>query len=294
MKLKKFNELDVLIDNPNSWMWLYCEKLVNILSDFSNTVRVFRNSNEIISGEILFILSCDRILKSDDLDKHNNNIVIHESDLPRGKGWSPLSYQIEEGLNHIPITLFEACEELDAGKWYLKDNIILNGSELIDELRYKQASKSFDMIENYLKCYPCEENIQTGEETHYNKRTSNNQLLDVNKSLKEQFDLFRVCDNDNYPAHFVINNQKYILKIGIICLGIQLKPFEFLEFGAIAIPLIIICIVSVLIVIKLLVKKLKIPTRMAYLISIGSTVCGTTAIMATAPVIGAKKNEYYN
>ena len=60
--------------------------------------------------------------------------------------------------------------------------------------------------------------------------------------------------------------QKYILKLGIICLGIQLKPFEFLEFGAIAIPLIIICMVSVLIVIKLLIKKLKIPTRMAYLI----------------------------
>ena len=85
--------------------------------------------------------------------------------------------------------------------------------------------------------------------------------------------------------------QKYILKLGIICLGIQLKPFEFLEFGAIAIPLILICIVSVLIVIKLIIKKLKIPTRMAYLISIGSTVCGTTAIVATAPVIGAKKNE---
>ncbi|ETA69814.1 putative sulfate exporter family transporter [Candidatus Pelagibacter ubique] len=85
--------------------------------------------------------------------------------------------------------------------------------------------------------------------------------------------------------------QKNILKLGIICLGIQLKPFEFLEFGAIAIPLIIICLISVLIVIKLLIKKLKIPTRMAYLISIGSTVCGTTAIMATAPVIGAKKNE---
>ena len=85
--------------------------------------------------------------------------------------------------------------------------------------------------------------------------------------------------------------QKYILKLGIIFLGIQLKPFEFLEFGKIAIPLIIICVISVLIVIKLVIKKLKIPTRMAYLISIGSTVCGTTAIMATAPVIGAKKNE---
>ena len=85
--------------------------------------------------------------------------------------------------------------------------------------------------------------------------------------------------------------REYILKLGIIFLGIQLKPFEFLEFGKVAIPLIIICIVSVLIVIKLLIKKLKIPTRMAYLISIGSTVCGTTAIMATAPVIKANKSE---
>ena len=85
--------------------------------------------------------------------------------------------------------------------------------------------------------------------------------------------------------------REYILKLGIICLGIQLKPFEFLDFGKIAIPLIIICIISVLVVIKLLIIKLKIPTRMAYLISIGSTVCGTTAIIATAPVIKANKSE---
>tara|TARA_B100001057_G_scaffold234882_1_gene235236 strand:- start:989 stop:2062 length:1074 start_codon:yes stop_codon:yes gene_type:complete len=85
--------------------------------------------------------------------------------------------------------------------------------------------------------------------------------------------------------------REYILKLGIIGLGIQLKPFGFLDFGKIAIPLIIICMLSVLIIIKLLIKKLKIPTRMAYLIAIGSTVCGTTAIMATAPVIKANKNE---
>ena len=85
--------------------------------------------------------------------------------------------------------------------------------------------------------------------------------------------------------------QKNILKLGIICLGIQLKPFEFLKFGKIAIPLIIICIVSVLLVIKLISKKIIIPKRMSYLSSVGSTVCGTTAIMAMAPVINAKKNE---
>lgn len=100
--------------------------------------------------------------------------------------------------------------------------------------------------------------------------------------------MFKVRDSFQKGLDFT---REYILKLGIICLGIQLKPFEFLDFGKIAIPLIIICIISVLIVIKLLIKKLKIPTRMAYLISIGSTVCGTTAIMATAPVIKASKNE---
>ena len=100
--------------------------------------------------------------------------------------------------------------------------------------------------------------------------------------------MFKVRDSFQKGLDFT---REYILKLGIICLGIQLKPFEFLDFGKIAIPLIVICIVSVLIVIKLLIKKLKIPTRMAYLISIGSTVCGTTAIMATAPVIKASKNE---
>ncbi len=99
---------------------------------------------------------------------------------------------------------------------------------------------------------------------------------------------FKVRDTFQKGLDF---SREYILKFGIICLGIQLKPFEFLEFGKIAIPLIIICMISVLIIIKLLIKKLKIPTRMAYLISVGSTVCGTTAIMATAPVIKANKSE---
>ena len=100
--------------------------------------------------------------------------------------------------------------------------------------------------------------------------------------------VFKVRDSFQKGLDFT---REYILKLGIICLGIQLKPFEFLDFGKIAIPLIIICIISVLIIIKLLIKKFKIPTRMAYLISIGSTVCGTTAVMATAPVIRANKNE---
>ena len=85
--------------------------------------------------------------------------------------------------------------------------------------------------------------------------------------------------------------QSYILKLGIICLGIRLSFSEFVKFGTIAIPLIITCIISVLVLIKLLIKKFKISSKMSYLIAIGTSVCGATAIVATAPVINAKKGE---
>jgi uncharacterized integral membrane protein (TIGR00698 family) len=85
--------------------------------------------------------------------------------------------------------------------------------------------------------------------------------------------------------------QKYILKLGIIFLGIRLSFGEFLKFGTVAIPLIIICILSILVLIKFLVKKVPISSKMSYLIAIGTSVCGATAIVAIAPIIEAKKTE---
>jgi len=85
--------------------------------------------------------------------------------------------------------------------------------------------------------------------------------------------------------------QQYILKLGIIFLGIRLSFEELIKFGSIAIPLIISCIIGVLILVKLLIKKVPISSKMSYLIAIGTSVCGATAIVATAPVINAKKSE---
>jgi uncharacterized integral membrane protein (TIGR00698 family) len=85
--------------------------------------------------------------------------------------------------------------------------------------------------------------------------------------------------------------QKYILKLGIIFLGIRLSFEEFLKFGTVAIPLIIVCILSVLVLIKLLIRKVPISSKMSYLIAIGTSVCGATAIVAVAPIIEAKKTE---
>ena len=85
--------------------------------------------------------------------------------------------------------------------------------------------------------------------------------------------------------------QQYILKLGIIFLGIRLSFADFIKFGSVAIPLVIFCVLGVLILIKLLIKKVPISSKMSYLIAIGTSVCGATAIVATAPVINAKKTE---
>lgn len=213
MKSKKFEYLDIIIDNPNSWMWQFINQLEDILGNYSRNIRIFKSAKDIEKGDILFILSCDRILKENDLSKHDTNIVIHASDLPKGRGWSPWSWDVENGSEKIILTLFEAVLELDAGDWYLKDHIKLQGTELIDEIRELLAKKEFEMINEFLNKYPMSSKEQVGTVTFNEKRTSKNQELNINYSINEQFNKLRVCDNENYPAYFYKNGKKFILKI---------------------------------------------------------------------------------
>ena len=213
MNSDKFSSLAVLIDNPNSWMWEHVNEFKKTLAFFTRRIFVYRSAKEFNKGDILFVLSCDRILKPKELEWHRHNIVIHASDLPKGKGWSPVSWQIEQGMNKIPITLFEANPEVDEGNWYLKDFIETQGHELIHEIRHLVFKTLHSMAHRFLSLYPVKECTQEGEESFFPKRTEKNQELDVNKSIKEQFNTLRICDNERYPAHFTLNGHRYILKI---------------------------------------------------------------------------------
>jgi len=202
--------IDILIDNKNSWIWHYKDKLRS-LNAFGE-LRFYSSSEYLDKGDVLLLLSCNKILPLELLSLHKYNLVIHESDLPKGRGWSPVSYQVEKGIMDIPVTLFEANQELDTGKWYIKSTIKLNGTELIDEIREKQFNVTLSMIKKFLTGSK-EGNNQFGDETYYAKRSEDNQQLDISKSIEDQFDKLRVCDNNRYPSHFSIRNQKYILKI---------------------------------------------------------------------------------
>lgn len=80
--------------------------------------------------DIVFILGYTKILNSEFLQCNRLNLVIHESALPRGKGFAPTQWQILEGKNHIPVCLCEAIEKVDAGDIFLRGTTELNGLEL--------------------------------------------------------------------------------------------------------------------------------------------------------------------
>lgn len=84
---------------------------------------------------------------------------------------------------------------------------------------------------------------------------------------------------------------KYLLKLGIILLGIRLSLGDVIQIGLIGLPVIIVCVVGALITTNWLNKRLDLSERMGTLIAVGTSICGATAIVAIGPTIDAKEEE---
>ena len=205
--------VQLLVDNKNSWIIPYAIKLRDdITNEFNYNVNLIYEHDDVKKGDILCLLSCENIFNK--LDLNNFNLVVHESNLPEGKGWSPLTWQVLEGKNKIPITLFEAVEKVDAGRIYLQSYIELTGNELLSEIKDLQGKMTINIILKFLKNFDkIKGQDQKGNSTYYPRRGPIDSELNINKSIKSQFNLLRVCDNERYPAFFKINDKKYIIKI---------------------------------------------------------------------------------
>lgn len=192
----------------------YAKELEGELRRRGNNVVFTESPRDIPAGDIAFFLSVEQIIKKDVRARNKHNIVVHSSDLPRGKGWSPLSWQILEGKNEIVNTLFEAADQVDAGEIYLQNTIDFEGHELLPELHAAQGESINRLILQFVDAYPSVRGrAQTGEETFYPKRSAKDSELDPEKTIAEQFHLLRVVDNEKYPAFFHHRGKKYVLKI---------------------------------------------------------------------------------
>lgn len=93
-----------------------------------------------------------------------------------------------------------------------------------------------------------------------------------------------------YQAGIAFTSKK-ILQYAVILLGFGLNLSEIAKVGARSLPIICATITTSLVVAFLLHKWLRVPNKISVLVGVGSSICGGSAIAATAPVVGADDEE---
>ena len=84
---------------------------------------------------------------------------------------------------------------------------------------------------------------------------------------------------------------KKLLRIGIAVLGLSLSLTQLFNYGSTAIFLVLINIIAAFFIIKFLCKIFNISKNLGYLITMGTCICGVTAVIATSSIIKSSKDE---
>jgi methionyl-tRNA formyltransferase len=211
-------KIQILI-SKSSWANAYKKEIFSKVKEFSKSVSFLQNHKELKGNyDINIIFSYFKIIPKIYLKKSKVNLIPHESNLPKGKGMSPLTWQILEGKKKICFSLIEANSKIDNGVVYYKKIKTIPKDFLFDEIKKIQLNENLKLIVKFIKFYKRKNKapnskIQIGKSTFYKKRVPKNSEIIIKNSILSQFNLLRVVDNKNYPAYFRIYGKKYILKI---------------------------------------------------------------------------------
>jgi len=135
-------------------------------------------------------------------------ICFHMTDVPYGRGGSPLQNLIIRGHKETVLTALRMEEELDAGDIYFKQPLSLDGTA---EQIYKRASALvWEMISKFVTTVP-ESTPQKGDVTYFKRRKPEQSQIPANFSNDQVYDYIRMLDAPGYP-HAFISNDSYIIE----------------------------------------------------------------------------------
>lgn len=186
------------------WREFCQDSFMTILTDMSEV----RKQN----GDYLFLISCTEVVGPDVLSRYKNCIVIHEADLPSGRGWSPLAWQILEGKNEITVSAIKCAFPVDSGDILMQGKIQLDGTELADEITEKAFRVKSQLAMAVVLAGAVEAKPQVGAPSYYRRRTPEDSELSATKSIAEQFDLLRICE-PRFPAFINHRGCKYTVTL---------------------------------------------------------------------------------
>lgn len=189
--------------------WIETNKL-------NQNINLIFNKDELNEGDLLFLISCHDIIDQSLRNKFKTTFVIHASDLPKGRGWSPHIWNILNGANKLTVTLLKAENEIDSGDIYKKIHINIEDHELWDEINEKLFNAEVQLLDYAVNSYDDLRGVQQnleGESSFYKKRKPEDSKIDPHQSIKDQFNKIRVSDPNRYPAYFELNGVNYKLII---------------------------------------------------------------------------------
>jgi methionyl-tRNA formyltransferase len=124
------------------------------------------------------------------------------TDLPFGRGGSPLQNLISRGIHETKISAIKVVKELDAGPVYLKRDLSLYGTA--EEIYLRAGDIIIRMIEEIMINNPIPQE-QIGEPTTFKRRKPEMSKIENLKSIEQLFDFIRMLDAEGYPKAFLEN-----------------------------------------------------------------------------------------
>ena len=179
-------------------------------------VDILHNIENLVGGDILFLVSCAEFIPQWVRDKYKATLVLHASDLPRGRGWSPHVWELIEGAKEIFLCLIEAEDKIDSGRLWKKIKLDVPGHYLWNEVNHDLFEAEIELMEYAVDNFftvDSQQQLDVGNHISYRQRTANDSELDPNRSIAEQFNKLRMCDPNRYPAFFKMMGHKYKITI---------------------------------------------------------------------------------
>jgi methionyl-tRNA formyltransferase len=151
------------------------------------------------SPKYIFFLHWNWVVSKEIVKKYNC-VCFHMTDLPYGRGGSPLQNLIIRKNKETLLTALKMVEELDAGPIYCKSPLSLTGRA--EDIYTRANLICWEMIEHIIKYNPVPQE-QTGAVVRFKRRIPEESELPKTGGLEEIYDFIRMLDAPSYPLAFI-------------------------------------------------------------------------------------------
>jgi methionyl-tRNA formyltransferase len=209
-------QITLLCNNPlhpvNEWLDHWQKKHKK-----EHDVILCRDQKELPGGDLLFLVSCSQIIDESTRNRYKYTLVLHASDLPLGRGWSPHVWAILEGAQAVTVSLLQAEDSIDTGAIWAKRSFSVPKDALYDEINRCLFETELMLMDEAILLIKSDikpqQQLKSIKPTYYRKRTPQDSEVDASQPLDKIFNKIRIMDPSRYPAFFHLHGYTYTIKL---------------------------------------------------------------------------------